>query len=54
MSSGLEASSEVLFQGLSVQSHGKGARGLFHLRAKDLKHNLGQVVIFSLPEVRSL
>lgn len=31
--------------------HGKVVRGLFHLRVQELKHILGQGVIFSLPEV---
>lgn len=38
------------FRGLlrrpSVWSHGKVARGSFHLRARELKHNLSQDVIF--------
>ena len=40
-----------LFWHPSVQSHGKVTTELFHLRAQELKHNLGQDIIFSLPEV---
>ena len=38
----------------SVWFHGKVVRVLFHLRAQELKHNLGHDVIFIVPEVQTL
>lgn len=34
-----------------VHYHGKVVRKSFHLKAQELKHKLGQVVVLSLPEV---
>ena len=48
--SGLEDISEVFLESFCLASW-EIAKGLFHLRSQELKYNLGQDAVVSLPEV---